>query len=86
MEIIDGEVAEISQLDPNKNGSYKKVLTLIISKEEKAFIEVQGAILSHLNNIRIGERVQIGFKFKAHTSKAGTRFNNLIAQRVKKTK
>lgn len=82
MQLINGKI-----IAKNVEGDTvtKTVVTLGIDKDEQCFIEVRSKFLQDIvENISVGENVQMVIAFEGKLSKLGKRFNNLVASVIKK--
>lgn len=61
----------------------KKVVTLLVNREQTLFVEFRGYMMSKLDSYREGDEIEIDFQFEGKTSKnSGIQYNNLVATNV----
>lgn len=84
MQVIKGKVENVENL---QIGVHEKAIVDVKGiGRERAFVEFRGkAMMDQLAAVKIGERVEIVASLEANVSKAGVRFNNLIAFSINKS-
>ncbi len=83
MQIVKGTITSVENLEIGVH--VKAVVDVKCLGRERGFIEFRGKnMMELLKPFKVGDRVQIVASLEAAVSKAGVRFNNLIAYSIEK--
>lgn len=85
MQILIGKINEITKIDPNNNGFKKRIVRLVSSDNQSAFIEFRNTELHLLEGLNEGDEVIVSVQLKTSVSKkSGIKFNNIIGKSIKR--